>query len=177
MIITSFEELQQQKSDLAQAIENTDVKVVRSALYSKLSEVEGQLRKEEFRQNYKKKMRVIDGIEVEVPRFFDHNKDLAYKDGCLYDIDKGKKLDSDGSFSWHHYVYIPGEDKHTVLCVRTLGGDRYGDRYYLSTSYYKHASDSFSYMHKDISVKNKTYKSHLEHVLKEIGWDHLLEGK
>lgn len=120
------------------------------------------------------KIKNIDGVNYGIPNSFgyyeaDDRYTYEVKDGCLFRYEN-MKYDKDKIFHLHHYVWIPqAENKFVKLCVRTLGGDIYGERYYLSATYYKHPVDDYSYMEKGINTNNHGYKPYYLHVIEKMG--------
>lgn len=149
-------------------------KTARRGIGDELYKLKQKIDDEERRLNAETKIVNINGIAYEIPTGFGFYQECdrytyEVKEGCLYRFEK-MRHDSDGSFHLHHHVWIPQrEDKYVDLCVRVLGGDRFGERYYLSASYYKHPSDSFSYMHKDVSTNNYGYKPIYTYVIEKMG--------
>lgn len=169
-------ELEKMKFEYALAqldYKNVMSRTARLGISEQLRKLKDKIDDEERRLNSKLRVVDIDGVNYEVPTgFYQENDRYTYevRDGCLYRFEK-MKLDSDGSFHLHHHVWIPQtETKFVDLCVRVLGNDIYGDRYYLSASYYKHPSDTFPYMHKDISTNNYGYKPYYDYILNKMGY-------
>ncbi|MFE4571382.1 hypothetical protein [Paenibacillus chitinolyticus] len=143
---------------------------IRDALYILKKKIDA----EEIRVNSDLKKVDIGGVIYNLPTSFS-NRGLDLK--CLYSvgevlyfIDESNIYDSDGSYCWHHYAWVPQrKDKFVRLLVRTLGGDRFGDRFFTETSYYKHPADPYPYMTKHVYVDNRTYRPHVKFIINKIG--------
>lgn len=144
----------------------------RQALSDAVYKLNRKIKDEQNRLNCKFDIKLIDGIKYEIPQCIkgtDISKyTLKVNGDVLYLIDKRKKIDKDMSYHWGHYAWIPNGNKHTKLLVRTLGGDKYGDRYFAETFHYKHPADDFSYQKRHLAPDNKTYKLHIEYILNEL---------
>ncbi|MBX4152389.1 hypothetical protein [Paenibacillus lautus] len=156
---------------------NVTTRTAKRGISEELNSLKKKIDDEERRLNAELKIESINGVDYEIPNGFGYYREgdrytYEVKDGCLYRFER-MKLDSDGSFHLHHHVWIPQtENKYVDLCVRILGGDRFGERYFLSASYYKHPSDSFPYMHKDIRTDNYGYKPYYTYVIEKMGFKH-----
>ncbi|MDP9675302.1 hypothetical protein J2W97_001285 [Paenibacillus jamilae] len=152
-------------------------KTAKLSISEELRRLKKKIDDEERRLNAELKAVNINGVNYEVPNGFGFYREVEgytyeVKDECLYRFEK-MNLGSDGSFHLHHHVWIPQrKDKFVDLCVRVLGGDRFGERYFISASYYKHPSDSFPYMHKDVRTDNYGYKPIYSYVIAKMGLKH-----
>lgn len=142
-----------------------------------LRKLKNKIDDEERRLNAVLKVVNINGVDYSIPTGFGYYEEgdrytYEVKDGCLYRFEK-MRVDPDGSFHLLHHVWIPqSEHKYVDLCVSILGGDIYGERYFLSASYYKHPSDSYSYMHKEVRTDNYGYKPYYTYVIEKTGFKH-----
>lgn len=126
--------------------------------------IEDEHKRIEFEKNQE------DGIPESFKRMGVYNQKYIRDGNVIYAIDDSGELDKDGSYHWHHHVWIPQTKiKFANLCVRTLGKDVYGDRYYLEVDYYKHPADPFPYMTKRIDPFNRTYLPYVHYVLDSLG--------
>ncbi|WP_440110097.1 hypothetical protein [Paenibacillus sp. QZ-Y1] len=166
-------EYEQAKKDCKNVLSRTARKGISEEMYK----LKHKIDEEERRLTSTLKKVNINGAEYELPKSFNYTPDndrytYEIKDGCLYQFEKMRN-DPDGSFHSHHYVWIPQtENKYAELCVRVLGGDIYGERYYLRVHYYKHPSDMISYLTKDIRTDNYNYKPFYDYVLGKLGFIH-----
>ncbi|WP_211747927.1 hypothetical protein [Paenibacillus sp. Marseille-Q4541] len=144
----------------------------RSYLIDARNKLQKKISDEENRLRSIPEIRNIDGVNIEIPRYLRYGYDkYTYEvhDNILYVLDRTKKFDNDGSYHWFNYVWIPQkENKYALLSVRLLGGDRFGDRYFLGVSYFKHPADEHSYLHKEIQPNNRTYKPYADIVVREV---------
>jgi hypothetical protein len=172
-LIAMKEEYELARNDYKQAASKT----ARSGIAEELRKLNQKIVDEERRLNSQLEKVNINNIEYELPNNFGYfPKDERYtyevKDGCLYRYEK-MKLDSDGAFHLHHYVWIPQTtNKYVKLCVRVLGGDYHGERFYLTASYFKHPSDNFSYMSKEVRTDNYNYKPYYLYIIDRTGFKH-----
>lgn len=172
-LVEMINEYEQAKMDYG----NVNSKTAKKGIGEEMYKLKNKIDEEERRLNSNLKIVSINGAEYEIPKSFNYapdNERYTYevRDGCLYQIEKIRN-DSDGSFHSHHYVWIPqAENKYAELCVRVLGGDSYGERYYLRVHYYKHPSDMSPYLTKDIRTDNYNYKPFYDYVLEKLGFKH-----
>ncbi|WP_336786881.1 hypothetical protein [Paenibacillus sp. MMO-177] len=149
-------------------------KQAKGAIARVVREIDTKIQEEERRRSAVLKTRIVDGVEMQIPRSMykhDHTR-FHHHGGILYLIEDNGKRDADGSFHRHHYAWVPNGHKFTKLCVRTLGGDRYGNRAYINATHYKHPSDDWSYMETHVRFDSHQYRPYIEHILKEaMGWD------
>ncbi|MFE6075661.1 hypothetical protein ACFVQB_14410 [Paenibacillus sp. NPDC057886] len=156
---------------------NVNSKIAKKGIGEEIYKLKHKIDEEERRLNSKLKTVDINGVQYEIPKSFNYvpNTDrytYEVKDDCLYQFKKMRR-DPDGSFHSHHYVWIPqAENKYAELCIRTLGGDRFGERYFLRVNYYKHPSDNISYLSKDIRTDNYNYRAYYDYVLAKLGFKH-----
>lgn len=148
----------------------------RRELISKIEDEERRLTKQLRRI-------AIDGVETEIPESMSEFNGLKFHihEGTLYLIEREKKLTkdeyphlnshTDTEFHWHSYAWIPNGGKFSKLCVRMLGGDRFGDRIFCSATHYKHPSDWHPYMETHLRIDSHFYRPYVEHILQEVtGW-------
>ncbi|MBU7316012.1 hypothetical protein [Paenibacillus oleatilyticus] len=144
----------------------------RQALSDAVYKLNRKIKDEQNRLNCKFETKLIDNVKYEIPQCMkekNFNKFTLKVNGeVLYLIDKRKKMDEDMSYHWYHYAWIPNGNKYTKLLVRTLGGDKYGDRYFAETFHYKHPADDFPYQNRRLALDNKSYKLHIEYILNEL---------
>ncbi|MFD0587663.1 hypothetical protein ACFQZE_06585 [Paenibacillus sp. GCM10027627] len=158
------------KVDLKQCQTKTAQSGINNALY----ELKKKIDAEQHREDATLEKLIQNGIEYKIPRAFNwwesrENFKMMANGEVLYVIDASGRLDEDGSYHWHHYAWIPqAANKYAKLCVRTLGGDRFNDRYFLEVKYYKHPVDPYPYLSKHLSYNNQTYKLFVEYILKEL---------
>lgn len=157
------------KQDGSNVVSTTARKGINEALYRLKKKIEDEERRNSANLN----MRVINGVEYQIPACFnwydEQHERFEVKDGCLYLI-RNFGLDSDGSYHLHNYVWIPqSENKYARLLVRILGNDQYGDRYFLEVNYYKHPSDYYPYLNKHINNENYLYKPYYTYVFEKFG--------
>lgn len=150
-------------------IEEESKVIARSALSDARRELRKKLSTIESRERTKLKTVNIDGKMVELPEVFDVRERYAHymHEEAIYQITK-PYLEKDGTFHTYNYVWIDEGNKHVKLLVRTLGFDKYGDRYYLETRYYKDKRDDYPYLKKGIDPHNQKYKKYINKVLEYI---------
>lgn len=147
-------------------------KIARVGIYKELMQLKKQIDDEERRKNSSLKTIDVNETVYELPYYFNRSDNIEVHNGYLYKFE-GTKQYKDGSYYCYSYVWIPqAENKYACLLVRILGGDIHGDRYFLSVSYYKHPSDSCSYLEKSIHCKNRNYKEHYEYIISKMGYKH-----
>lgn len=171
------EDLQNQIEDLKKVREILDQmdidvkskKLARSCLSKGIRQLNSELNTVEQRERTKLETFESNGELIEIPRGLMRNGDVdyLYEDSAIYQFKK-PHLDKDGSMHLWHYVWLDEGKKQTKLLVRTLGKDKYGDRYYLKTSYYKDKKDAYPYMKKYIDANNQKYKIYVNTVIEYI---------
>jgi hypothetical protein len=171
----SLEEMKIEYGLASEDFKSAKSKTARSGIRDAMYQLKKKIDAEEHRVKTTLDIIDVNGTPYQLPKCFDvydHSKNkytYEEKDGCLYMISP-MKLDEDGSYHLHHYVWIPqAVNKFVRLTVRTLGNDRYGDRYFLNANYYKHPADPYSYMEKVVYTNNYGYKEHYKHVFSVLG--------
>jgi len=145
-------------------------KTAKLGIYKELRQLSRQIDDEERRQNSSLKSIEIDGVLYLLPYYFNRSDNIEVHNGCLYKFEK-PRYDNDGSYYFYNYVWIPqAENKYACLLVKILGGDIYGERYYLTVDYYKHPSDYHSYLTKKINCQNRIYKEYYTYVIERLGY-------
>jgi hypothetical protein len=155
--------------------ERVEHNVSRRALSADISDLKIRIAEEERRTRAVKNIRVIDGVQIEIPHHNWHESDhekFHVHEGVLYLIERGKKIKDNGEFHWHSYAWLPDNaGKCTSLCVRMIGGDYHGNRAFAHTNHYKHPSDMWCYQSRDIRLDSPVYRPYVEHILQEVaGW-------
>lgn len=145
----------------------------RAGISEELRKLRKNIEDEEHRINSKLRIVKIDGENFDLPAAFNWYKeeryDLEVKDGVLYVYEKLKKSE-DGSFNINCYAWIPQkENKYVKLNIHILGGDKYGERYFLGATYYKHPADQYAYMEKGVRTDNYGYKPYYTYVIDKLG--------
>ncbi|MGG1444923.1 hypothetical protein ABE354_23310 [Brevibacillus laterosporus] len=150
-------------------IRDSSKKIIKSAVSDALKTVNKKLYIIESREKTKLETKMIDNHKVTIPKGLYSNKNAVYyyEDGVIYQISK-PRYDKDKSFHMINCVWIDEVNRQTKLTVRTLGGDSYGDRYFLEASYYKDIRDDYPYLTKVIRRSNYKYKEYVEKVLEYI---------
>ncbi|PPA84979.1 hypothetical protein C4A75_09385 [Brevibacillus laterosporus] len=144
-------------------IKDSSKKIIKSAINDAFKTVNKKLYIIESREKTKLETKMIDNHKVTIPKGLYSNKNAVYYygNGVIYQISK-PRFDQDKSFHMINCVWIDEENRQTKLIVRTLGGDNYGDRYFLEASYFKDIRDEYSYLTKVISRSNYKYKEYVE---------------
>ncbi|MGE6227564.1 hypothetical protein [Paenibacillus chitinolyticus] len=166
--------LREDKEALSADLGLVNSKQAKGAILKVVEEINSKIRVEESRRSATFETQIVDGMEMQIPQSMNewHSMKFHQHDGTLYLIERGKTLDKDGSFHYHHYAWIPNGNKFTKLRVSTLGDEIHGDRAYVSASHYKHPSDDWSYMETSVRLDSHQYRPYIEHILKEaMGWD------
>ncbi|MFI2856898.1 hypothetical protein ACH6EH_07130 [Paenibacillus sp. JSM ZJ436] len=167
--------MKQQYEQVKVDYNNTSSPIARRGIHEEMKRLKKKIDDEERRLNSNLEIVNINGAEYKMPARYQHYQHenrytFEVKDSCLYIFDK-MKTDKDGSFHIWCHVWIPQqENKYVDLLVRILGGDMYGERYFLEASYYKHPSDTFSYLNKVIRTDNYGYKPYYTYVIDKMGF-------
>jgi hypothetical protein len=103
---------------------------------------------------------------ITIPKglYRDRGIEYRFEDGVIYQFKKPHP-DKDGTLHLYHYVWLDEGKRQTKLLVRTLGRDKYGDRYFLETNYYKDKRDLYPYLTKGIDPNNQKYKKYANKVI------------
>lgn len=123
----------------------------------------------------------FDGELIEVPQCFHsylfEEANFKHKDGAFYVVPKEFKEPSSKwieGFSEHAYVIFQKENGRWVsMCMRILGGDKYGDRIYASSTFYKTSFSDFSYSSKEYGknrcpVEYQPYYNQMLEYIREV---------
>lgn len=169
-------DLEQMKTEYDQARADYSLvktKTARAGISEELRRLRKKIEDEEHRINSILRIVKIDGENFNLPAAFNWYKEEKYelevKDGVLYVYEKLKK-DEDESFNINCYAWIhQKENKYVKLNVHILGGDKYGERYFLGATYYKHPADQYAYMEKGVRADNYGYKPHYTYVIDKLG--------
>lgn len=92
---------------------------------------------------------------------------MLFKKGDIQYILPHYIEDKDGSFHLYANAYIPNENVYIDLTVRLLGKDKYGNRIYTSSCYYKTNLDWTYYYSKDYG-KNYNFPTKFEEYVKVV---------
>ena len=136
-------------------------KFVVKELYKTAGAIRDKIWREEMDNRNKERLtyEMVSGKEIVVPYFmkgYGEDKYLKLINDELYVLPKEFKLDKDNSFHHWAYAYIKvAEDKHVVLTVRMLGGDRFGNRIFTESVYYKKPESNSAYYSKDYGKNNR----------------------
>ncbi|OME55539.1 hypothetical protein BSK59_13770 [Paenibacillus odorifer] len=166
---TSYE---QAKTDM----EKCESKFARSAISRELYKLKEEIKNEEYKTEVKyRKVKSLNGTIINLPKGMEWAESKGYDievvDNVIYAIQK-LKYDKDKSFHLNHYAWIPQtEEKYVLLNISTLGGDIYGERYFLEARYYKHPSSHYSYLNKGIHTNNAGYRPYYLHVFEKLGFE------
>ncbi|RXZ77982.1 hypothetical protein EBB07_28395 [Paenibacillaceae bacterium] len=156
--------------------ENVKSRAAKLGVRSEMNKLYDKIQLEKNRVNTELRTTKVKGVEISLPTVFEYlgyrrdNSDVALRveDNIIYAAGE-KKVDSDGSYRSFNYVWIPQTDsKFAKLCVRILGGNIYGDRFYLSVEYFKHPADQSSYLSKDLRTDNKTYNPYCDYFFDKL---------
>ncbi|AYB37614.1 hypothetical protein [Brevibacillus laterosporus] len=150
-------------------IKDSSKKIIKSAINDAFKTVNKKLYIIESREKTKLETKMIDNHKVTIPKGLYSNKNAVYYygNGVIYQISK-PRFDQDKSFHMINCVWIDEVNRQTKLIVRTLGGDNYGDRYFLEAGYFKDIRDEYPYLTKAIRRSNYKYKEYVEKVLAYI---------
>jgi hypothetical protein len=150
------------------------------AIAEVINNIEDLLSKEKRRTETKLGVIQQGKISLDIPIAMRTWKNSSYEleihHDTLYLMERKKAFDkhrdSNGKeFHWHSYAWIPNGNKFTKLCVSMLGGDSYGDRFFVSATHYKHPADEYSYMETRIQPNSFQYRLYIECILQEVtGW-------
>lgn len=169
----SIAEWNSEIEEIKEVCKSMKSKIGKNYLSDAVYKLKKKIDDEQNRIDTQLKVKVINGKEYSLPACIHNGYDLhkyylKVVGDVLYLIDKRGKLDEDNSYHWWHYAWIPNGNKYTKLLVRTLGGDRFGDRYFAETDHYKHPADRYPYQNRRLAHDNKTYKTHIEYILNEL---------
>lgn len=122
------------------------------------------------------KIKELDNIEsqsklVDISNKYSKDESYVIKKGDVQYILPYYIEDKDGSFHLYANVYIPYEKGYIDLTVRLLGKDKYGNRIYSSSCYYKTNLDWTYYYSKDYGKNNSfpdKFKEHVKVILDEF---------
>ncbi|MFB0831457.1 hypothetical protein ACEU2D_17875 [Brevibacillus laterosporus] len=150
-------------------IRDSSKNIIKLAISDAFRTVNKKLYIIESREKTKLTTKMINNHQVTIPRGLYSNKNSVYyyEDGVIYQISI-PRFDQDKSFHMINCVWIDEVNRQTRLIVRTLGGDSYGDRYFLEASYYKDIRDDYPYLTKVMRRSNDKYKQYVEKVLAYI---------
>ncbi|MGG1659586.1 hypothetical protein [Brevibacillus sp. NRS-1366] len=184
------ESLQKQIEDLKrvrESLEQMDIddrskRLARSGISKEIKQLNSELWTVEQREQSELETFNHNGEVIEIPRglMWNGQVDYQYDDGVIYQFKK-PYLEKDGSLHLWHYVWLDEGKRQTRLLVRTLGRDKYGDRYFLETNYFKDKRDQYSYMRKGVDINNQKYKKYvnkvLEYMRKHEGFEDFYQQK
>jgi hypothetical protein len=174
-VVRIIETLKEMKTNYEQAkldLEKCESNFAKLAINHGLYKLKSDIEKEEYKIN-DNKVETIDNKYIDIPvnmNWVNSKKhDVEVVDNVIYVYEKFK-YDKDGSFHLNHYAWIPqNDDKYVLLNISTLGGDVYGERYFLEARYYKHPSSHHSYLSKGIYTNNAGYRPYYLHVFEKLG--------
>ncbi|GED72315.1 hypothetical protein BRE01_60170 [Brevibacillus reuszeri] len=168
---------EKQIEDLKRVVENLDQmgldeptkRLARSGLNTEIGQLERELNAILRRERTKLRTFEADDQIIEIPKglFYNGETEYQYHNGAIYQF-KRPKLDKDGTMQLYHYIWIDEGKRQIKLSVRTLGRDKFGDRYFLEARYYKDKKDEYPYMTKGIDGNNTKYKVHVKKVIEYI---------
>ena len=178
----NIELLKQKSEEIKQYIDSFDMavkedKIIINELWKAHSSIRSIIWREEMDLHHKERLetKVIDGYEIVVPDFMNNlsdNTELKIINGELYSLPTEFKEDKDGSFHIRSYAYIKlDENKHVRLTVSMLGNDRFGDRIFTNSYYFKKIESFNSYYSKDYGKNNRfpdTFKEYVDVIIDEF---------
>lgn len=160
--------------EIKELYDRASSRTARTALSDASYSLQKKVRDEENRINSELKILTINGKSYQMPVSFGNwwggdKYTITAVDDVFYALDETGKLDNDGSYHDTHYAWVPNEKKFTKLSVRTLGGDRFGDRYFAEAAHFKHPADPYPYQKRVVSPTNSSYKIHIDYILDKLG--------
>ncbi|ATF13497.1 hypothetical protein A616_16390 [Brevibacillus brevis X23] len=169
-LLKQIEDLKKIREQVDQMdIDEKSKRQAKSGVSNEIRQLNSKLRTIEQRERTELDTFESNGKPIEIPRGLMHSRDVEYQysNGVIYQFKK-PHLEKDGSFHLHHYIWLDEGTRQTEILVRTLGNDNYGDRYYLSASYYKDKRDMYSYRSIGINPYNKKFKPYVNKVIEYI---------